>query len=231
MNRSGRFRTAEQVAASQRRYREKHPDRVRARSLARKSSQKYRATTLIYRRALRAKMIDSGLTTKGTLRIRSSLTVPANKLWQSNALQAWTYWVTVRAPQAWLDAYYAAGRQWRDHRVPRADRYRIRYHADEAFRAREAVKLERLKPARSALIAGTDDGSLGPDVVRRLFAFAKCCYYCHGEMIGRAKSLDHKTPLSRGGAHSITNVVVACKTCNFSKGSKTEAEFLEYRAA
>lgn len=137
----------------------------------------------------------------------------------------------VRAPQAWLDAFYATRSPWSDHRLLRSDRYRVRYHADPAFRSRELAKLDRLKPRRAALIAATDDGSLGPAIVQQLFSFAKNCYYCHAEMTGRTKSLDHKTPLSRGGEHSITNVVVACKSCNTRKHNKTEAEFLEYRAA
>jgi 5-methylcytosine-specific restriction endonuclease McrA len=38
--------------------------------------------------------------------------------------------------------------------------------------------------------------------------------------------LDHATPLSRGGDHSIDNLVPACGECNLKKGTKTMDEFL-----
>lgn len=58
------------------------------------------------------------------------------------------------------------------------------------------------------------------------------CYYCgavlvfEGNVPDRAH-LEHKTPLSRGGKHSESNCVLACRTCNQSKYTMTETEFLE----
>lgn len=49
------------------------------------------------------------------------------------------------------------------------------------------------------------------------------CAYCGKE----AKlTLDHVIPLSRGGKHSIANVVPACEHCNKSKGNKTLEEWV-----
>lgn len=50
------------------------------------------------------------------------------------------------------------------------------------------------------------------------------CYYCgeHSKM-----TMDHKVPLSRGGAHSPSNIVAACVTCNKRKGTQTTDEYLE----
>src|SRR5690606_1208174 len=39
--------------------------------------------------------------------------------------------------------------------------------------------------------------------------------------------LEHKTPLSRGGAHSLDNCATACWECNSRKGAKTEEEYKE----
>lgn len=45
------------------------------------------------------------------------------------------------------------------------------------------------------------------------------CYYC-GK---RADSVDHITPISKGGAtHAEDNLVAACRSCNFSKGNRPE---------
>jgi HNH endonuclease len=41
------------------------------------------------------------------------------------------------------------------------------------------------------------------------------CVYCHKKF--RRLTQDHLTPLSQGGAHTVTNVVPACQTCNARK--------------
>jgi len=52
------------------------------------------------------------------------------------------------------------------------------------------------------------------------------CYYCG---IPTATTVDHLTPLNKGGTHSIHNLVAACKKCNFSKGDRTEEEYIKSR--
>ncbi len=60
------------------------------------------------------------------------------------------------------------------------------------------------------------------------------CYYCKkqcGQKIAGYKkdaTIDHKIPLSRGGRHSIENLVVACRGCNSMKCSKTDEEFFKF---
>lgn len=50
------------------------------------------------------------------------------------------------------------------------------------------------------------------------------CAYCDKE----AKlTLDHVIPLSKGGKHSIDNVVPACLHCNSSKGARTPEQWLQ----
>jgi len=53
------------------------------------------------------------------------------------------------------------------------------------------------------------------------------CFYC-GINIKRGINLhlDHKTPLSRGGEHTISNLAPACITCNLRKRTKTAEQFL-----
>ena len=38
-------------------------------------------------------------------------------------------------------------------------------------------------------------------------------------------TLEHRTPISRGGGHTDANCALACWRCNISKGSMTEAEW------
>jgi 5-methylcytosine-specific restriction endonuclease McrA len=48
------------------------------------------------------------------------------------------------------------------------------------------------------------------------------CVYCDKRP---ATTLDHRVPLSRGGAHAVFNLAGACQPCNSSKGSKLVAEW------
>lgn len=54
------------------------------------------------------------------------------------------------------------------------------------------------------------------------------CFYCSSvDNI----TFDHVVPLSKGGRHSIGNLLPACMKCNTSKGNKFLIEFLQYRKA
>lgn len=56
------------------------------------------------------------------------------------------------------------------------------------------------------------------------------CFYCGRLLYGSFDipvHIEHKIPVSRGGRNDITNVVLACATCNFKKRTKTDEEFLE----
>jgi 5-methylcytosine-specific restriction endonuclease McrA len=57
-----------------------------------------------------------------------------------------------------------------------------------------------------------------------LLAYAYSCGYC-GDWT-QPLTADHRVPLSRGGSHSIDNLIPACRACNSRKGSLTELEFL-----
>lgn len=53
------------------------------------------------------------------------------------------------------------------------------------------------------------------------------CYYCGLQSTDYSvMTLDHVVPFNRGGSNTIQNCVPCCKSCNSSKGEKTEQEFL-----
>jgi len=56
--------------------------------------------------------------------------------------------------------------------------------------------------------------------------YSSPCFYCGSK--GRI-TMDHVIPLSRGGWHSIGNLVAACKSCNSSKGTKTITEWKMFK--
>lgn len=80
--------------------------------------------------------------------------------------------------------------------------------------------------ARRGRERSQSDGSLTTDVVERLIAEAIECAHCGCRLVrrngrrrymGNEATLDHVVPLSRGGVHGLTNVVVACASCNFGR--------------
>ncbi|URZ18778.1 hypothetical protein CLFE_048660 (plasmid) [Clostridium felsineum DSM 794] len=55
------------------------------------------------------------------------------------------------------------------------------------------------------------------------------CYYCRKFITNEEElTVDHKTPLSRGGLTVPDNLVIACKDCNLEKDSMTEDEYYVY---
>lgn len=66
-----------------------------------------------------------------------------------------------------------------------------------------------------------------PQEVRRVVAErdGNVCRYCGDE--SGPFHLDHIFPVSRGGTNEVTNLTVACATCNLSKGAKTLGEWLQ----
>ena len=51
------------------------------------------------------------------------------------------------------------------------------------------------------------------------------CRYCKSDVSERP-TLDHLTPVSRGGGGHVENLAVCCGPCNSSKRDKTESEYL-----
>lgn len=54
-----------------------------------------------------------------------------------------------------------------------------------------------------------------------LLANVITCAYCGCSLADEQKTLDHVVPLSRGGTHELTNLVVCCRSCNSTKGNRT----------
>jgi 5-methylcytosine-specific restriction endonuclease McrA len=83
----------------------------------------------------------------------------------------------------------------------------------------------RVSPAakrRAAKAAGWVD----PDSWQAVLEFyAYLCAYC-GDVAWEQQ--DHCLPLSRGGAHHISNVVPACAGCNYAKGTQAWVPHLRH---
>lgn len=131
--------------------------------------------------------------------------------------------------------------QSRDANVARSRAYRAA-HLDER-RAKEAEAYERNREARIAAATervhlrrarlATTPNDRGVTLTTLRKRDGDQCHYCQttmvfasfkkGERPDNMATLEHKTPVSKGGSHSWNNCVLACWRCNITKGAKVIA--------
>ena len=81
----------------------------------------------------------------------------------------------------------------------------------EETRAYSAARRARLRKA---------EGTHTPaDIQAQLKRQEGRCYYC-GVKLDKGYDVDHVVPITRGGNNDPSNLVIACPTCNRSKGDK-----------
>ena len=72
---------------------------------------------------------------------------------------------------------------------------------------------------RRAIKKSAEDGTVTPNSVKMLLIEQNNkCFHCNKEL-DNTKHLDHYIPLSKGGPHSINNVVWSCAICNIRKSN------------
>ncbi len=156
---------------------------------------------------------------------------------RTDALDAWNYWIKIRASDTWLDSFYlATGKPWQDHRLSVSGRYRTRYQNDDDFQQREKVRSQAYKhdhPEMESQWNGTQrdvairhDGTMKKGVAIRLLNEFKTCPYCGCDLTPDNRHLDHMDPVSKDGLHSVTNLIVCCETCNVRKGTASYYEWV-----
>ena len=89
---------------------------------------------------------------------------------------------------------------------------------------------DRANPSRMTKRGAKPSADFGYSIHAELLAKQNHkCVYCN-ERIGMWDSeLDHKTPISKGGANSLENLHALCSRCNREKHNKTDAEHRAWR--
>jgi 5-methylcytosine-specific restriction endonuclease McrA len=103
---------------------------------------------------------------------------------------------------------------------PEIDRSRTK-----RWKREHPVAVARQNAVRQSRIEQSDDGTLTQSALGMLYANAKDCPYCGCFLHSLNKTLDHVTPVARGGAHSIHNVRICCVPCNTAKANRTPDEW------
>jgi len=61
------------------------------------------------------------------------------------------------------------------------------------------------------------------DIFRQLGRQNNECFWCHKKL--KSYEMDHVIPLSKGGSHSIGNIVMSCSECNRTKSDRLPIVF------
>lgn len=126
--------------------------------------------------------------------------------------------------EARVAEYY---RQWLKYWENPEVRERKLCAARVGHRKRPWVMLAR-KHSRDARIQGVfEDGSVSVEALKELWTTTKWCLYCGRELTNYNKSVEHMHPMSKGGSHTIGNVVIVCAACNEIKRQKYFDEWVE----
>lgn len=207
-------------------------DRLRAAKLRakRKAEGSAKDFNRRHRKAARARYQAQGLTIYGKPRkipLQPTVEQVAEK--SAKLYRAWRRrWLRETAPAECVLAWYAGtGKPWNSPRLNDGEKFVMRYRLDDTFRAREIIKAQNRKERRAERIARASDGSVTPEALGAAFGRAKSCFYCEKTFESSYdKTADHVEPLCLGGAHSMHNLVIACRSCNSRKGRKRLEDWL-----
>lgn len=96
-----------------------------------------------------------------------------------------------------------------------------RYRSKNPERYRASHRIHQAR--RRGLVVAC--ASIPDEDLRRIYD-EEWCSYCLKYVDRTGRTIDHVTPLSKGGKHSLENLVMACKPCNSSKSDKDLQEWL-----
>jgi 5-methylcytosine-specific restriction endonuclease McrA len=96
----------------------------------------------------------------------------------------------------------------------------MKWRKDNPERYREILR-EAMRRRRAKCANGITDSELR----KWLAAQDKICHWC-GQSC-EVYETDHVIPISKGGRHDLSNIVISCSPCNRKKGVMMPDEFLE----
>lgn len=101
-------------------------------------------------------------------------------------------------------------KEWREENI---EKVRANVHD---WRRQHPDRAQQHSASRRALKKNAPVNDLTPEqweAIKQHYGYR--CVYCQRKM--KRLSMDHITPLSKGGSHTYTNIVPACRSCNSTK--------------
>lgn len=115
-------------------------------------------------------------------------------------------------------------RNARFHNPERSRRHTAAYRKRHAERWRSLHRINQFN--RMSMIDAVDDGTVTDDFLQEVYA-TEVCQYCNHRIPEDSRTADHIIPLTKGGIHSASNIMMACHSCNSAKAAKTPAEYAQ----
>lgn len=112
------------------------------------------------------------------------------------------------------------GREWYE-RNKDLTKYRAAQYAKEHP---EVIAATMHRRRMRAVANGNND--LTSEQIKNLFQAITSCIYCNSK---ENLTLEHLTPISRGGQNTLNNVSVSCRPCNNKKRTLTHEEYMNER--
>lgn len=114
----------------------------------------------------------------------------------------------------------ARNQRWKVAHREEARRYSAKYQQDHH------QWMLHVSALRRARLRGADDGTVTLLTLTDLVDRTTTCPYCKALLTTENRSLDHMQPLTKGGRHSISNLMPCCRACNSRKGNKDFSDWL-----
>ena len=118
--------------------------------------------------------------------------------------------------------------RWRK-KYPEIDRENSKRWQNENWEARREI-VRATNHRRRARKNKNADPMTGAEQRKWENEQSKICFYCETDCSDNYH-VDHLYPLSKGGNHQADNLVIACPSCNLSKGYKDPEQFIEEKLA
>lgn len=131
--------------------------------------------------------------------------------------------------EAYVKAYQAATRDEKreyDRRYRRANLERCRENSLAWVRRNPEKRAATVRSYTARRRSWEGGGIGGAELAEWTAAQKKVCYWC-GVKCPTGFHVDHYEPLSRGGRHETSNLVIACGPCNLRKNAKDPLDFAQ----
>lgn len=133
------------------------------------------------------------------------------------------------------DKVYKQNKAYRDNNKEKVqDRFRLYYQKNKeeiAKKAKEYRKTDKwkisVKNSHYKRRTITKKGDATSEQLSELQQNAKVCYWCNKPLKNKVVHVDHYIPLSKGGEHTLSNLVISCDTCNLKKHAKDPIQFAQ----
>ena len=149
-----------------------------------------------------------------------------NKQPELDAIKCFWEWRTTQASKEWLQEfqrgrdrrYYDNGGKQRQQQ--RFKEWKLENPVLHKYRMRAG------KHKREKRLKGLHDGTVTAAAIVRIQTERLCCPYCGKGLNESNRHIDHMNPVSKGGLHSVSNLIMCCDRCNVSKSDKSFDEWL-----